>query len=142
MFNTDSGDFLERYMALSEVKRRAMNEFAEIIGFFESFYREENAPYFEKFAKETEQIRTELYEKVYSGLDYSLFRGDLDGEAAAKYLKWLFDAYTEDTTRRFQQGKIDVTDEAVLEEEWAKFYAFTDDLRKVFYKEEESNVNH
>jgi hypothetical protein len=77
-----------------------------------------------------------VYDDIYDGLDYSLFRDDMDGKTVVKYLKWLLDAYEAETAERFKRGDFDVNDEQSLAAEWARFYAFTDDLRKVFYKKE------
>lgn len=141
-YSTDSGDFLERYKILTEVKRKSMAEFPEVIGFFESFYHDEKAPYFEKFAKETAEIRQLVYSKIYDGIDYSLFRNDLDGKTVVKYLKWLLNGYEADVTERFKRGELNTEDDSVLAAEWAKFYMFTDDLRHIFYKEEKNNGDH
>ena len=134
-FETDSGDFLARHKAMTDVKKCAMREFPEIIGFFESFYREENAPYFEKFADDIAEIKQIAYGKIHDGVDYSLFREDIDGANVVKYLKWLLDAYEIETAERFRNGAFDLNDEQSAAAEWQRFYSFTEDLRKAFYRE-------
>ncbi len=135
-YETDSGDFLQRYKMLTELKRKSLKEFPEVISFFESFYQEENKHYFGKFAEDIEEMRQLILRRIYEGIDYSLFRRDLDGTAVVKYMKWLFDGYEADIMHRFKRGELNTSDEAALAEEWSKFYAFTDDLRQIFYKEE------
>jgi hypothetical protein len=120
---------------MTDIKKRAMREFPEIIGFLESFYREENAPYFEKFADDIAQIRQTAYAKIHDGVDYSLFREDIDGANIVRYLKWLFDAYETETAKRFRDEAFDLNDEQSAVVEWQRFYAFMDDLRKAFYRE-------
>jgi AcrR family transcriptional regulator len=132
---TGSGDFLRRYQAAAAAKRRVVRDFPEVIGFFESFYRAESAPQFARFAVDIARLRRQLHGKIYDGLDYSLFREDLDGQVVVQYLKWLFDGYEADTAERFRRGDIDLTDESSVAAEWARFYAFTDDLRKTFYQD-------
>lgn len=136
-FKADTGDFLERYRKLTELKRKAISEFPEVIKFYESFYHEENAPYVEKFTTETQEVRRQVIDSLYGGIDYSLFRSDIDGEAVVKYIQWLFDGYTADTEARFRQGRIKMEDENALAAEWKRFYAFVDDLHHIFYKEAE-----
>ena len=133
--STDSNDFLERLMMLSEAKRKAMAQSPEVIGFFESFYQDEQAACFEKFATEIAEVRQLAYDKVYAGVDYTLFRDDIDGKTVVTYVKWLFASYEADIMARFKSGALDATDDAALAAEWAKFYEFTDNLRKIFYKE-------
>lgn len=142
LYESNTGDFIERYKVLTEVKRKVMSEFPEIISFFESFYHEENAPYFDKFSKDIIEIRKLIYGKIYDNIDYSLFRYDLDGKAVVNYLKWLFQGYEADITERFKRGEVSVSDETALASEWSKFYAFTDNLRQIFYKEDNHNGHH
>ncbi len=141
-FNCTSGDFIERYNELSNIKRRSMSESPEVMSFFESFYRDENAVYLEKFSTETAALRQMVYSKIYDGIDYSLFREDMDGRTVVKYLKWLFSSYEAETTERFKHMDFHVNDPQTLAAEWEKFYAFIDDLRKTFYKEDIANANH
>lgn len=133
-YQVETGDFLERYKALTTLKRWTMSEFPEVIGFFESFFKAENAPYFGKYSEEFARIRRSVYDKIYDGVDYSLFREDVDGKTVVKYMKWLLESYEKDTTERFKRGEMDLSDDAVLSAEWEKYYAFTDDLRRIFYK--------
>jgi AcrR family transcriptional regulator len=141
-YSSTAGDFLERYTALTELKRQSMAKFSEVTGFFESFYREENAPYVQKFGRDIAEIRELVYGKVYDGIDHSLFRGDLDGAAVIKYLQWLLDAYEKDAAERYNSGGVNVANETAVAEEWRKFYAFVSDLRRIFYREDSENVNY
>jgi AcrR family transcriptional regulator len=139
---SDSGDFLLRHKALTDAKRSAMAEFPEVFALFESFYREENEPYFSKFADDIADIKREVYSKIYDGVDYSLFREDMDGRSVVKYLRWMMDAYETETAERLRRGELDANDGQSLAAEWSRFYAFTDDLRKAYYKEGKSDGNH
>lgn len=141
-FTINSGDFLDRHLVLSEVKRQSMNDFPEVIGFFESFYHVENEQYFAKFRHEIAEIKALIYGKIYDGINYSLFRQDLAGKTVVKYLKWLLDGYERETTERFKSGEMNIADEASLAAEWSKFYSFIDDLRHLFYQEEKSHDSH
>ena len=134
-FKADTGDFLERYRKLTELKRKAITASPEIIKFYESFYHEGNAPYVEKFTAEAQEVRRQAIDSLYGGIDYSLFRDDIDGEAVVRYIRWLFDGYTADTEVRFRQGRTKM-DETALAAEWKRFYAFVDDLHHIFYREE------
>jgi AcrR family transcriptional regulator len=140
-FRFETGDFLERYRKLTEIKRRALAEYTLPAAFFESFYKEGGGEYSPKYASEANALRAQLLDEVYSGLDYSLFRGDIDGRAAVKYIKWLFDAYQREVNERYNRGEFSISDEAALAEEWTRFDTFCGDLRKLFYKEADSDVS-
>jgi AcrR family transcriptional regulator len=133
-YKTESRDFLERYKSLTEIKRATMENYPEFVTFFNSFFQSENAPYFEKCMEEYEKIRADMISKVYDGIDYSLFRDDIDGREAVKYMKWLFDGYEQDIKARFNSGAVGLLDEGAVAEEWRKYYEFTADLRKIFYR--------
>ncbi len=141
-FSIVTGDFLERYSKLTELKRTAMANYPEIMVFFESFYQEENAPYFEEFAKEIETFRQSVFSQIYADLDYSLFRQDLDGPTMVHYIKWLFEGYEADLVKRLKSGESNLTDQVTIDLEWKMFYEFIDDLRRIFYEGGIGNGDH
>ncbi|MDR1600101.1 MAG: TetR/AcrR family transcriptional regulator [Oscillospiraceae bacterium] len=130
----ESGDFLERYRKLIEIKRRATADRPLHIAFFEKFYREGNAERGGKYIEETAAIYKLVSSSLYDGVDYSMLRDDMDGPTVLSYMKWLFDAYTAESSGRFKRGEYDVTDEAAVAREWRKFDGFVNDMRKLFYK--------
>ena len=141
-FECTSGDFIERCKALSDLKQRTMSKFPEVINFLEGFYREENEPYFAKFSLEIGELKQRVNGKIYEGVDYSLFREDMDGKNVVKYIKWLLNAYELETIERFKRKDFDIDNPQSLAAEWSRFYAFVEDLRKSYYKEYTSNENH
>jgi len=136
MFTTDSTDFLQRYRDMSERKRQTTAESPEVVLFFESFFKEEQSEHFVKFNSEIEEIRNTVYNRMYEGIDYSLFREDLDGTDVVKYLQWLFNGYEEEVTQRFLHDDFDADDQQSLDSEWERYYAFIDDLYRVFYRKD------
>jgi len=134
-FNFETPDFLERYTMLTEIKRATISEYTNVVAFFESFYRDENAEYSSKYLNEALQLREKVVGNIFDGVDYSLFREDIDGSAIVRYIVWLSDAYQNDVTERVKRGEFRMNDADALSEEWQKFYDFMGDLRKIFYKE-------
>jgi len=133
-FKTETRDFLERYIKLTDIKRAAIREWPKVIAFFESFYHKENAEYFYKYIKDTQEIRESIIGSIYEDVDYSLFRSGIDGQTAMRYIKWLFDAYEKDVIERFKRSEVTTSKAAAMEAEWERFGSFTSDLRKLFYK--------
>jgi len=135
LFQFETRDFLEHCVRLTDVKRAALREWPKVIAFFESFYHEENSEYFFKYTKDIKTIREQVFRKIYEDIDYSLFRGDIDGQAAVCYMKWLFNSYEADVTERFKRKEVNTSDDSAMAAEWERFDDFTSDLRKLFYKE-------
>lgn len=131
----DTGDFIKRCQKLMEAKRQVMEEYRLPFAFFESFYKEENKEYFEKYSKDTEAIRDQIIKSTYEDIDYSLLRSDVDGKKVIQYIQWLIDAYQSDLTKRFKCGEVNTCDEGVIKAEWKQLADFYIDLRKLFYKE-------
>lgn len=129
------GDFLERYRALSEKKRRAMRDSPEVIAFFGSFYLPENQAYFGKYTEGITEMRDWVAHDMYSNLDYSLFRDDLKPEAILRYIRLMLEGYELELTNNLKSGALDLDDAHAISEEYERFYVFLDDLRRIFYKE-------
>ncbi|MCL2343944.1 MAG: TetR/AcrR family transcriptional regulator [Firmicutes bacterium] len=129
----DDGDFIRRQQRMAELKRKAMGEIPLIFHMFESFYRPENAAYIKKYAEPLAEQRRQFIQSLYEGLDLSLLRADLEPLRALRYITWLMDSYTAEIERKAAHGDLDAADEAALAAEWARYDAFTEDLRKLFY---------
>ncbi|MDR2530773.1 MAG: TetR/AcrR family transcriptional regulator [Oscillospiraceae bacterium] len=130
----DTNDFLLRYQRLTEIKRKTIAEHPKFAAFFESFYQDWSAESLEKYMAETTEIRSRIIAELTDGIDYSLFRDDMDGEHIVKYITWLFDSYSQEVTDRFRSGELTVDSEDVITAEWTRYDSFIKDLRKLFYK--------
>ena len=133
-FSCDTGDFVERYQKLTEVKRRVMKEFPQAIRFYERLCLSENEEFYEEYMENVMGIRDGIIQKLYDNLDYSLLRDDLEPQTTITYIHWLMDSYEDDLTARFRSGRISSSDETAAANEWEHFYSFLNDLRKLFYK--------
>jgi AcrR family transcriptional regulator len=134
LLDISTGDFLERYVKIAEIKREVLKEYHLHIAFFESFYKPANSEYFQKFQDEISELKDKLIGRIYEKIDYSLFRQDLDGPKTVEYIRWLFDSYQNDIARRVQNGEVVISDNESMEQEWKRYYGFLDDIRKLFYK--------
>lgn len=134
-FVFDSDDFLERCQKLMEIKRRALEEYPMAIAFFENFYKEGNEKYFSKYINDTGALREQIIKSIYTNINYSVFRDDIDGRTITTYIKWLFNSYQNELADRFRRGEVNMSNEAAVADEWKRYEAFTNDMRKLFYKE-------
>ena len=131
----ETGDFLERCIKLTEIKRQVLSDFPLLGRFLESLYLPENQEHFKKYQKGADEIYEGVRKKLYDDLDYSLFREDIAPKNTVRYIKWLMDAYEADLMTRLKSGNLDAMDETAITNEWKRFYSFVEDLRKIFYKE-------
>ena len=129
-----TGDFLERYALLSEIKHAVISEFPIVIKFWESLYLPENEEYFKKHMQTAMELRDGVRKNLYGDIDYSLFREDVEPQNIVKYIIWLMDSFETDVTAKVKSGRLKTQDNDSLSDEWKRFYLFTDELRKIFYK--------
>ena len=136
-------DFIERCKILSEIKKWAISEHAQIIKFYESFYYPENAEYFGKYNKAIAEIRGIIFGNLYENIDYSLFIDGVAPEKIVTYIRWLTERYEKELTEKLQSdiesGELSLNSESVWSNKevdglFDDFYAFLDDLKKAFYK--------
>jgi len=128
-----TGDFLERCKLLSEIKHGIMTGFPATMKFLESLSSPANEEHFAKYQREAQEMREGVRKNLYDDIDYSLFRDDIDPQNIVSYIKWLMDSYEADVTMRVRSKSLEYNSKD-LAEEWERFYAFTGDLRKIFYK--------
>jgi hypothetical protein len=114
-----------------------MAEHPLLIEFFESLYSTDNNEYLFKYADDLNAIRNDVVCAMFDGLDYTLFRADIDGKSAVRYMQWLLDAYAAEVTERFKRGELIVSDADAMAKEWARFNDFTVDFRKIFYRDDQ-----
>jgi len=141
-FKLDTGDFLERYRKLTDIKRQAMDKFPLHTAFFESFYREGNEEFFAKYIAGANALWEKIIGRIYENIDYTLFRDDIDGAAAVNYIKWLFDSYQNDVMERFKRGGANLSNPDARTLEWTRYDDFTRDVRRLLYKEGDCHVRH
>jgi AcrR family transcriptional regulator len=134
-FRVEEPDFLLRYQKLTEIKKSMMSQYPLHISFFESFYKEGNDKYYEKYLKDTSALREQVISAIFKDLDYSLFRDDIDPKLAITYIRWLFDAYQSEVADRFKRGEIHMDNKEEIPAEWTRFAEFTGNMRRLFYKE-------
>lgn len=130
----EKGDFLARYRQIAEIKGRALIQHPLLTDFAASMLMPENAPYAPSIMSDIDGIRQGFVSVLYEGLDYSLFREDIEPERVLTYIRWLTDSRDNDMARRIKTGELSIGDKQALEAEWKNFYEFLDDVRKILYK--------
>src|SRR5699024_4419266 len=70
---------------------------------------------------------------MYDNIDYTLFRDDVDPEKAFNLIRWSIDGYQNELLQKFKGAKIVAID---LEPYWEEFYAYMEELKRIFYNKE------
>ncbi len=130
-FKAETGDFIERYRQLSEIKRRAMDEFKHLLNFVTHIYLDDQCEFTKRYSEQIKNLRERATKTLFDNLDCSLFKDDLKPDLTVKYIIWLMEAYERDMVARIKHVSLNNQE---LAEEWEKYYAFLDDLKKIFYR--------
>jgi hypothetical protein len=130
-----SGDFIERYNLIAETKFRAINESPLIIKFLEKMFLFQNEEKYIKYSRIIEELRVGMKKNLYENIDYYMFRDDINPQNTAFYIEWLIDSYEADIISNIKSEEYNTSDKSVLSEELNRFHSFTNDLRKIFYKD-------
>ena len=131
--NTEETDFIERLKQIAQVKAAYHLEYPHDLSLLgTAFLQEEDAPIPDNAKKKYEEM-IKLQEKMmYDDIDHSLFRKDLDPVKSFRLIQWTLSGYQEELTQRLKLQDLSSID---LDPYWEEFYAYMEELKKVFYHE-------
>lgn len=124
-------DFIERYKQAGYLKFEATQKNLHVFNFLGSFVVNKSMKLPEKIEKQYLELRTLGYSKIYSNIDTSLFREDVEPERIYKFIRWTMEGYERELLQRLEGENLTSYDYTPL---WDEFYGYLDDLKKVFYK--------
>lgn len=127
-------DFIEKYKQAAQVKMKAYNNNPHIFNFFASLFVMNNEAMSKELSAQVTEARKLAYEKLFTNIDTSLFREDIDAEKTIKLIKWSMDGYTEEIINRLKGKQLSSTN---FHPFWDEFNDYLAILRKVFYKPKE-----
>lgn len=127
-----TGDFIERCRVLTELKMNAYVEAPYIFEFFAKLYLDEHSLELPAGIEEKWNQAMQLsFHRLYSNLDYSLFRTDIPPEELMKMVQWIFDGYEKDLSMKLKKAKITYEGLLVSVDEYDTFLEM---LKSIFYK--------
>lgn len=124
-------DLFERLKRMAETKLEFIRKYPNAMNFLARITFHDANQIDAKTSSKIERLQHIGYEKIYSNIDFSLFRDDIDHEKAFQIIRWSFDGYEEELTFRLRDKDIRTLD---YDPYWEEFYEYVDTMRKGFYK--------
>lgn len=124
-------DFIERYKLAGKLKMEIHQRNPYVFSFLGSTLVNKDFKLPEALEKQYLQLRTLGYSKIYSNIDTSLFRDDLEVERIYKMIHRFMEGYEKELLQRLDGANLTSYDYGPM---WAEFYEYLDDLKKLFYK--------
>jgi TetR/AcrR family transcriptional regulator len=126
-------DFIERFKKAGELKMELFAEHPDVLNFLGTFFLEDIKELPEDIQAKYAQLQKEGYEKIYSNIDYSLFRENVDVEKAFKMINWVIEGYEKELKDSLKGQPFS---ELNMEPYFKEFYKYLEMLKSAFYKKE------
>ena len=134
-FSTD--DFIERCYILAEKDIKIYHEAPYMLDFFATIYSGDQSQIPADVKETLGILLTEAMEKLYTGVDYSLFRKDVDATILMKMIRCTFDGYLQEVLGKIKTGGLTV---ATFDGFMADYREFLAETKKVFYTKETAHA--
>ncbi|WP_147803358.1 TetR/AcrR family transcriptional regulator [Alkalicoccus halolimnae] len=125
-------DVIARYEEASRIKMKTYLQHTEIFHFFGNLLLnfQEDLP--EEWQKKIGDLQIEMKKRMFSGIDYSLFRKDIDPETALKLIFWSIEGFERELLAQLRGVNFE---ETPLDPIWDSFFHYLEALRKAYYEE-------
>lgn len=130
-------DFISRYAQAARKKMTAHIKNPHVFHFLATVLLNSDQAINRDYAEEIHRFRQLGFEKLYTNIDMSLFRKDIDSEMIFKLLHWIMEGYQQELMDSLQGKNLYAID---LEPYWQDFFSFLDLLKKLFYSAEEDDT--
>ncbi|WP_134339471.1 TetR/AcrR family transcriptional regulator [Filobacillus milosensis] len=124
-------DFFERMSKIAEFKMKVYLEHSQIFNFMSQVFIMEESKLPDELRRRIVKLREESYAKLYSNIDFSSFKDDIDVDKAFQLIQWSIDGYQNNLIHRHEGTDFSNLDFESLKEE---FLDYIEVLRKAFYK--------
>lgn len=127
-------DFIEKYRQAAKVKMRVYVSRPHLLTFLSSLYLSNEVELPRELTARLTEITEESYARIFSNIDISLFREDLDPDRVIKLIKWSLDGYAEEITDHLRGKNLSEVDMAPF---WEEFDEYLATLKTAFYRPKE-----
>ncbi|MCU7557081.1 TetR/AcrR family transcriptional regulator [Macrococcus capreoli] len=124
-------DFITRISKYTKQKAELMQHYPDMTRFLTRVFTQEIDLLNEKEIYRYEKIKTEAFSSIYKGIDFSLFRDDIDRQTVMMMIQDSIVGYEQRLMPQITDEMIQNNDYSVLFDE---FEAYIENLRKVYYK--------
>ncbi len=129
--DTSESDFIQRLEQAAHLKMDAMIDHPHVFQFMGTFLLTPENELAADQKKRIESLQRLGEEKLYKGVDVTLFRDDVDVEKAYQLIRWAIEGYQNELKTRLVGQKMTAIS---LEPLWEEFYQYVDVLKTIFYK--------
>lgn len=126
-----SPDITERWKQLLMVKLEMQQRHPEIFQFLKTASEDDSSLVKQGLHERIQAIYKDAFEWVYGGLDYSLFRDDVDQQRALQIIIWMLEGYGNQVREQLLSMPLDEVKSSAI---YMEFERYLDVLKQAFYK--------
>ena len=133
MVEFETGDFIERCRILAEQDMRVYQESPHMLNLFAKVYLSDQSHLPTDIKESIDILLNEALEGLFEGVDYTLFRTDVDPILLMRMIRYTFDGYVKEITQRMQNEdlKAEVFDQLMEEHD-----QMLQEMKKIYYRTE------
>ncbi|WP_040287088.1 TetR/AcrR family transcriptional regulator [Sporosarcina koreensis] len=127
----DEPDFIERMKGSAQLKMEVYQRYPDLFNFIAQAVLEKESKLPKPLADRLDHMQQDGMRRLFSGLDMTLFRDDVQAEDVLKLISWSIDGYSKELHAKLNGATFTEIDQ---EPHWQQFYEFLDVLKRVYYK--------
>lgn len=126
-----TGDIIERWRDIVLLKLKLISEYPLIFAFMLRILNEENEDIKNSLNDSRDEFIEKFKNKVYTGLDHSKFREDVDVGKALKLIYWGLEGYAAEVQRKIGDSRIP---EELIDQSLNECNEYLDMFKRIFYR--------
>lgn len=131
--DTDVTDPIERWGQAARLKHAYARERPHIFDFFSRAYIQEQDRLPPEAVRRIEEAIHAAKARLYTGIDMTLFRPDVDPTHAFRIIEWSIEGYRQQLLEEFRHKSVSIEDRY-----WDEFYTLLRVLKKILYRQEDA----
>jgi len=135
LINVKQPDFLDSIWQMSLLKRDVSHKYPEMFDFLTAAYIDMKNTGENESLMEFIALRENILTEIFSRADKSLFRDDIDTQAAVSIINWATEGYAKSKAQDVEGSNLGEKTRENYEEYLEEFQKIISILRKCFYKE-------
>ena len=128
--NFETDDFIERCRILSEMDLKIYQEAPYMVNFLTTLYSSSGSHIPTDITEKISTLLSEAMEKLYKGVNYSLFRKDVDPTLLMRIIRYTFDGYMKEIFTKMKTGELTAN---TFEQFMADHYTILKQIEKIYY---------
>ena len=129
----ETSDFIERCRLLAEIDMKIYQNAPYMLNFFAKIYATDKSSVPADITEKVSILLNDQLEILYAGVDYALFRSDIDATTLMKMIRYTLDGYIKEVLDKI---KIVGFDEHTFEAFTQDYNEFLKEMKKIYYRKE------